>query len=72
MVSPAGKAASSPSGELGYDGKPISSAAARIPMFKKTGDATTDQHRLLQRVHMVRIVDQLVKEPKFSFLYTLS
>lgn len=59
------KVAGSPTGEVGYDGKPISSAAARLPQFKKSGDATIDQQRLVQRTHMIRIVDQLLKEPKY-------
>lgn len=51
--------------ELGYDNKPISSAAARMPPAKKTGDTIVDQQALNERKCLIRIVDQLLKEPKF-------
>lgn len=53
--------------EIGYDGKPISPCALRLPAARKTGVTAADQQKLIQRALLVRIVDQLVKEPKYIF-----
>lgn len=60
--SPAAKGSAS---ELGYDGQPLCAAAKRLPPAKKTGDTGLDQQRMVERRCLVRIVDQLIKDPRY-------
>ena len=51
--------------ELGYDGKPFV-VAARLSAPKKTGDVAFDQQAILERKCLARIVDQLIKDPRYT------
>lgn len=49
----------------GYDGQPLCAAAKRLPLAKKTGDTGLDRQRMVERRCLVRIVDQLIKDPRY-------
>ena len=43
-------------GELGYDGRPLSSVCYRIPTPKKCGDTQLDQQRMVEFLEEFRVV----------------
>lgn len=49
--------------EVGFDGKAMCAFALKAPVAKRTGDTLADQNNITQRQCLIRIVDQLVKQP---------
>lgn len=53
----------SPPMELGYDSQPLSSLAKKVPKLVRSGNPELDHQRHVERTCLVRIIDQLIKEP---------